>query len=164
MPRQARLDAPGTLHHVRKPIIVILIFAVAGFVWFVFYHFGVLPYWIVRGKVVDETGNPVENAAVIAHLGVGADSALVETGVGGKFLVRVSVPVWSVCKGGPPSINVKKLGYRPYWGYYKRWAWGPKFTRARITLQKGPSDQPVYNHLSGEESSGVGVSSGVGPR
>ena len=148
MPRQARLKASKTLHHVRRLIIVILIFVLAGFAWVVLHRFGVLPYWIVRGQVVDEAGNPLENAAVVAHLGVGADSALVETGAGGEFLVRVSVPVWSVCKGGPPSLNVAKLGYRPYWGYYKRWAWGPKFTRVRITLQRGPANQPIYNHQS----------------
>ena len=109
--------------------------------WGTFHHLGAFPCWIVWGHIMSENNEPIKDATVNVHFGVGADGKASVTGRNGKFVSYVFAPVWSVAKG-PPSISVHKAGYREYWGYYRQWPWGLRVSRLNVTLQKG-SERPA---------------------
>jgi hypothetical protein len=132
----------------RKRIIVgTLLLMVTAAVWGVFHHVGALPCWIVWGQITNENNNPIKNAIVKIQLGVGAESEPSVSSKNGRFISYVVAPIWSVAKGGPPSITVHSAGYREYWGYYHQWTWGLKISRIDIKLQKGPESPPVHEDL-----------------
>ncbi len=118
----------------------IIICALAGCAWLVLHSFGVFPYWIVVGQVLDELGNPVEQAQVTALLCPEDYEESVTTGEKGNFLVRVAAPTWRACKCVAPAISVSKPGYQENWSRCEQWSWGPKFTRVTVKLQKSSPD------------------------
>ena len=124
-------------------IISILLLAIAIVAWSSFHRAGAFPCWVVWGHIVNENNGPIENAVVNVRFGVGAESKPFITGHNGRFFLYVIAPVWSVAKGGSPSISVYRTGYREYWGYYRQWPWGLRISRIEVKLQKGPENQPV---------------------
>ena len=114
-------------------------------IWGLFHHVGALPCWVVWGHITNENNNPIKDAVVKVQLGLGAESKPSVSVKNGGFISYVVAPVWSVAKGGPPSITVHSTGYHEYWSYYPQWVWGLKVSRIDIKLQAGTESPPVYN-------------------
>lgn len=119
----------------KKIRLIFVISLLVGCVWLVGDLFGVLPCWIVRGHIVDKENNPIKNASVAARLGIGSESSIL-TKDDGAFYLMVTLPKWSVSKGGKPSISVSKDGYEDRWVYCKQWSWGIKIKYISIVLAK----------------------------
>jgi tetratricopeptide (TPR) repeat protein len=120
--------------------VIIVVYSLAGIV-------SLFPYWIVFGQVVNELGNPVEHARLIASLAFELDRS-VTTDAKGNFLVRIGVfDYWDQL--GLPCIVAYKPGYRRYRRCYKQWKFNPKFTRVFIKIQESdPTEdqEALKNH------------------
>ena len=107
-----------------------------------------LPYVVIYGKVVDETGQPIENANIAARFGLTYETPITTTGPQGRFIVKVYALRWDNSGKGPPSITVSKQGYREYWGYFvKQKSGGPTLRSVTVKLIKGPKDLQVREDL-----------------
>jgi hypothetical protein len=107
-----------------------------------------LPYVVIYGKVVDETGKPIENAKVVARFGITYGAPISATGPKGRFIARVFAFRWENSGKGPPSVTITKEGYREYWGYFVKEKSGGLILRCvTVRLLRGPEGSRVTEDL-----------------
>jgi hypothetical protein len=132
----------------RRLTIAVIVVALTGGVWHVLHRFGMWPYWIVVGRVVDELGNPVEGARVRAWFCFEEGEGWATTGAKGDFLVTVGAFSWTSCNRTPIQLSIEKPGYRRNKTIHKPWSWGPKFTRVSIKLRQSDPNMQQNEDVS----------------
>jgi hypothetical protein len=90
---------------------------------------------VVTGRVVDNTGRPIQGAKVHASLGLDLEGAMVVTDAAGRFVAESSSPYWfKVCR---PSVRAYAKNYTWEWVHFdcSDWDKGERHFEQTIVLK-----------------------------
>lgn len=93
---------------------------------------------VVKGHVLDSSGEPISNARVQASLGLDLDGDPVFTKDDGSYIVEARSAFWYK---GHPNIRASSKGYSEEWLYFDRWDQGQRRFERTITLNNLPTPQ-----------------------